>query len=140
MKESKAGGSVSPPDEDEEDSCVAERIRLAVYDRIGLEAAKAIKESGNWPENAWPSPVERIWYTVAQKEIAELRAALRGRVSPAPSKKDLALAINTAMQRDRGITSGFFPVANVAASAALRYFEALRGPAVAEPTPQEEGK
>lgn len=70
------GGSAAPP-EDEEDSCEDERMRLAVYDRICLEAAKAIKESDHWAENHWPSMVDRLWYVVAQEEIARLRAALR---------------------------------------------------------------
>lgn len=75
-------GNSGSPEPTEEDSCEDERMRLAIYDRVSLEAAKAIKASDHWADNHWPSPVERLWYVAAQEEIAELRAALRARETP----------------------------------------------------------
>lgn len=77
----------SEPPEDEQDSCEEERMRLALYDREHLAAAKAIKESDHWADNHWPSTVDRIWYVEAQKEIARLRESLNwfGRLRRGPS-------------------------------------------------------
>jgi hypothetical protein len=59
---------------DEEDSCDEERARLAIYDREGMKAAEAIRTMDGWPENAWPSPVERIWFSAMKQEIERLRS------------------------------------------------------------------
>lgn len=49
----------------------------ALLNKNLMEAAEAIRKDPNWADDAWPAPLERVWFVAMKDRINQLQSALQ---------------------------------------------------------------